>query len=413
MDVVLGVVMTMRDARFLLVEGERGDGAIIDHDSFEAHSAAGVEQPGFSENVVSAVLGTYAAATANGYTVRRVAVCWTDAVDTEAGLVLDALDQLGIANVVVVPAAEAVEAAAEHFVATRAPESVALCVVEPDVAALTVVCGNADGLRQVRSQTLTGAGRAAIVRALHRACVSAAAPVESIVLAGRVPDMGMLVTEVSSATSRSVTLAEDASLLLGRGALLADVAAPVVEPEPAPTKAVFVPRAARLAALPAPVEETVVLGPRSPRLANALSGVLVVAMVTLVVSVSLAITKQFPSSDDDRPVERRVVQTASEPAEPAAPAPVEPPALMALPEPHPNPAAAGAPMPIAAGPQLPPVAPPPAGGSPLPPPVQGALQQVAQQVLPPAMEVAKNPITVPNTDITLPPLTDIVAQYKP
>jgi hypothetical protein len=406
MDVVLGVVMTSRDARLLLVEGDRGDGAIVDHDSFDAISARGAGRPGFSEDVVSAVLGTYASAAAKGHIVRRVAVCWTDAVEAEAALVLNSLDHLGITNVVVVPATEAVEGAAGHLADTRTPGMIALCIAEPDVTAVAVACRRAEGDRHVRSQTLTGGGRGAIVRALQGVCTGS---VESIVLAGRGPQMGRLVTEVNSVTSRSVTLADDALLLLGRGALLASVGAAVDEPERG-TPAVFVPRAARPAMIPGLTDEAdATAGPRSPRLAKALSGVLAAAVLTFVVSISLAIAQQFTSTDDDRPTETQVAKAEPAPTEPAPPGPVEPPTLMALPEQNPIPAA---PAPVmAAGPQLPQVA-PPIAAPPVPAPVQGALQQVAQQVLPPAIEVAKNPITVPNTDITLPPLTDIVAQYR-
>ncbi|WP_090516288.1 hypothetical protein [Mycolicibacterium neworleansense] len=113
--------MASRDARLLLVEGTRGDGSVIDRESFGADTRIGVEQPGFRDQVVSAVIDTRAAAPANGYTVARVALTWTDAVSSEARLVLDALEELGLTNVAVVSSADALEAAAGS--ATHTAES--------------------------------------------------------------------------------------------------------------------------------------------------------------------------------------------------------------------------------------------------------------------------------------------------
>ncbi|MBU9762685.1 hypothetical protein FR943_02305 [Mycobacterium sp. TNTM28] len=99
--------MTARDARLVLVEGTDGDGAVIDHDSLAADTRVGVEDPGFREYVVNAVLDTYADAPANGYTVARVALTWTDEVDADAKLVLDALAEQGVDKVAVVSTADA------------------------------------------------------------------------------------------------------------------------------------------------------------------------------------------------------------------------------------------------------------------------------------------------------------------
>lgn len=109
MDVVIGIAMTSRDARLLLVEGSHGDGAVIDHDSFDA------------DTVVNAVLDTHADAPANGYTVTRVALTWTDEVDAEAKLVLGALEEQGIAAVVVVSETDAETVVGEANSVTARP----------------------------------------------------------------------------------------------------------------------------------------------------------------------------------------------------------------------------------------------------------------------------------------------------
>ena len=39
MDIVLGVSLTPKTVRLVLVEGEKGDGSIVDHDTFEVSSS--------------------------------------------------------------------------------------------------------------------------------------------------------------------------------------------------------------------------------------------------------------------------------------------------------------------------------------------------------------------------------------
>ncbi len=186
MDVVIGIAMTSRDARLLLVEGTSGEGAVIDYDSLDADTRVSVEHIGFHEYVVNAVLDTYADAPANGYTVTRVALTWTDAADADAKLVVDGLEKQGIATVAVVSTTDALEAAAGYGAQAAGDDSIALCEVKPDDSAV-------------------GA--------------------ES------------LVEEVNSVMPRNVVPGDDRALLVARGALLAsadirDEAAPAVKPAP-------------------------------------------------------------------------------------------------------------------------------------------------------------------------------------
>jgi hypothetical protein len=238
MDVVIGIAMTSRDARLLLVEGTCGEGAVIDHESLDADTRIGVEQPGFRERVVNAVIDARAAAPANGYSVARVALTWTDAVATEAKLVLDALEEQGITNVAVVSSADALEAAAEYTVQIADCESIALCVVEPDEAMLAVVGAEGeDGSRRIRSRRLEGPDEATAMLALRGVCDSFPEPIAAVAIAGSAQDAENLVEEVNSVMARPVVLGDDAALLLARGALLAsadvgDDAAPAPKRDP-------------------------------------------------------------------------------------------------------------------------------------------------------------------------------------
>ncbi|OFB35706.1 hypothetical protein BA059_00710 [Mycolicibacterium sp. (ex Dasyatis americana)] len=237
MDVVIGIAMTSRDARLLLVEGTRGDGAVIDHNSLDADDRAGVEHSGFRERVVNAVIDTRDAAPANGYAVARVALTWTDAVASEAKLVLDALEELGMMNAVV-SGVDAFEAAAEYTVQIADCDSVALCMVEPEEAMLAVTGAEGeDGTRRLRSRHLVGPDAATAVLALRGLCDSFPEPIAEVAIAGSAPEAESLVEQVNSVISRPVVLGDDAALLLARGALIASEgirgqAAPAVKPAP-------------------------------------------------------------------------------------------------------------------------------------------------------------------------------------
>lgn len=221
MDVVIGIAMTSRDARLLLVEGTHGDGAVIDHGSLDADTRIGAEHPGFRERVVNAVIDARDTAPANGYTVTRVALTWTDAVAGEASLVLDDLDEHGVTNVGVVSMTDALEAAAEYTVQIADCDSIALCVVEPEQTLLAVVGAEGeDGKRRVRSRLLDGADEATAVLALSGVCDSFPERVDAVAIAGSSPDVESLVEEVNSVMPRPVVLGDDAALLLARGALV-------------------------------------------------------------------------------------------------------------------------------------------------------------------------------------------------
>lgn len=222
MDVAIGIAMTSRDAQLLLVEGSDGDGAVIDHDSFGADTHIGIEHPGFRGHVVNAVIDSRAAAPANGHTVTRVALTWTEAVASEAKLVLGDLEELGIAKVVAVSTADAFEAAAEYTVQIADCDSIAMCVVEPDETMLAVIGAEGeDGTRRFRSRRLDGPDQPTALLALRGMCESFPEPIAEVAIAGSAPNAESLVEETNSVMARPVVLGDDAALLLARGALLA------------------------------------------------------------------------------------------------------------------------------------------------------------------------------------------------
>ena len=98
MDVVLGVSMAPAAIRMALVEGEDGDGLIVDEDSFQvARHSATSSAP---DQVIAAILGTREGAVDAGLQLSSIGVTWTDRV--QAAALRDALAAYKIENVMLV-----------------------------------------------------------------------------------------------------------------------------------------------------------------------------------------------------------------------------------------------------------------------------------------------------------------------
>ncbi|MGB5150998.1 MAG: hypothetical protein WBN99_13820, partial [Mycobacterium sp.] len=111
MDIVLGVSLTPTTVRMVLVEGEKGDGAIVDHDAFEVSGSDGSATPSAAEQVAQAVLGTQESAEAGGHHLTSIGVTWTD--HTEAAILRDVLAARGITDVMLVSELHAAGALAQ------------------------------------------------------------------------------------------------------------------------------------------------------------------------------------------------------------------------------------------------------------------------------------------------------------
>ena len=77
MDIVLGVSTTPTTVRMVLVEGEKGDGVTVDHDSFDVGSKEGSANSA-ADQVVEAVLGTQESAATGGHHLKAIGVTWSD-----------------------------------------------------------------------------------------------------------------------------------------------------------------------------------------------------------------------------------------------------------------------------------------------------------------------------------------------
>ena len=79
MDIVLGVSMTPTTVRMVLVEGDKADGSIVDHDAFDVAANDGsATSSKAAEQVVEAILGTKESAAAGGHHFKSIGVTWSD-----------------------------------------------------------------------------------------------------------------------------------------------------------------------------------------------------------------------------------------------------------------------------------------------------------------------------------------------
>ncbi|QUR65914.1 DUF7159 family protein [Mycobacterium spongiae] len=353
MQLTLGLAMSVKSVRFLLVEGPDGSGATLEHDEFEVSRAGGVSAPSISEHVVSVVLGTQAIAVARGHTLARVGVTWTEDLDTEASLALESLANLGISNIVSVSMIDAAEAFAGKLAESSGSRRPAVFVVESDSAIATAATTSDSGaVLHMISQVYRG--RFTLGEAPKSLAVSMFSHLpdepDVVFVAGADGDVDEVVTQLDEVSELAVVAPAEAGFALARGAAIAatcptaarvspdsdtaqattreDATLPV--PDDGPTQPLlFVPRTARLASLDdgseIEREPAFVLPFRNRRAltsAHALSAVLIGAVVTFLVSTTLAFTNSAaPSlSPPDQPGsgESRLAASSANPPAPIA-----------------------------------------------------------------------------------------------
>ena len=103
MDVVIGIAMTSRDARILLVA--RDECRTVGHDA-----RIRADHPRYGERIAAEVLGVCAAASAAGNTVARIVFNWTHGASVEATILVEALMEQGLGEVLVVPTCDPLDA---------------------------------------------------------------------------------------------------------------------------------------------------------------------------------------------------------------------------------------------------------------------------------------------------------------
>ena len=245
MGLVLGLSMSSKDIRGVLVDGVTGEGAQVDHNVLDISNDEAFDVEAFLESLPL------------GEDLHTVGLTWSQDAEPAAIKVREALDVFCAgAPVVAVPDLEAAEALARGIAAITKHDFLVVCIVEPDAAVIATV----DGFR-VAVERIDRADSATLIdRAL--AVVRSARPSPDAIFVLGSADTDELVSALSDATPRPVLTAADADLALPRGAALASARAPSVPDAPVAT-----PRISRV---------------------GVLSSVLAAAVVVFVASVALA-----------------------------------------------------------------------------------------------------------------------------
>ena len=139
LDTVLGVSVTPTTVGWVLVEGHGADGTILDHHELKLHGGRGVRAVSTAEQVADEVLRVEALAAASDRRVRVIGLTWNDEATAQAALLLEALTDAGLDNVVPVRFLEAVETLAAAIAPVIGYEQTAVCILEPDWANVVMV----------------------------------------------------------------------------------------------------------------------------------------------------------------------------------------------------------------------------------------------------------------------------------
>jgi hypothetical protein len=329
-DTVLGLLVTPTNVQTVLVEGQSGDGATLEHDEFTTRA---------SEEVAEAVLSI---AETEGQRLHSIGVTWSDDADMEASQLLDSLAGLGLHNIVLVKMPQAAEALACSIGRVIGYERTAVCVVEPDAVMLALVDTFDGEVETLISHTLDSED--ALVDWVTAIFDRDDWRPEGLFVVGSVGGLKAVATRLEQALALPVFDPPEAELALAHGAALASVTS-------ADSQSLF-------------GDDFVDDGedhwdyvPPVPRIKRksyaAPMTMLVAGAVTFVVSVSLALGPHLVP-DKSIPVEsRNVMQTAGTPPIAAPVAPIVPEAPVVPVADAPPPPEAVDPAPVEALPPAP------------------------------------------------------------
>lgn len=270
MDVVLGLSMTSLAVRWVLVEGTTGEGATVDRGSIPADT-----EEFDADALISALLNK---AGAEGF--HAIGLTWTGAAEATASAVWQALTDRCVENVISVSDLEAAEALACGIAGIAGYERVVVCIVEPGTAVVAAV--TPDGVNADR------------VDPADVGDVDGWAP-EAVFAVGS-GDVDGLVAVLERRTQVPVISADEADMALARGSALASAGAVSLLETPT---------------LPAQ---------RQTSPPKKLASVLAAAVVTFVVSLSVALVPHSEAPRTEHPG-ASVPEAADTPASPAKAAP--------------------------------------------------------------------------------------------
>ncbi|MDF2828906.1 MAG: rane protein [Mycobacterium sp.] len=227
MDIVLGVSLTPKTVRMVLVEGEKGDGAIVDHDTFDVSGGEGSATANVTDELVSAVLGTQESATEGGHVLKAIGVTWSDR--TEAAALRDGLTARGITDVMLVSELHAAGALAQAAGRAVGYESTGLLFIDRDTATLSVVRSDDGSIVKVLSRSLHSTDALAVLADMVAAVERQDTSPQGMFVVGAGVDIASVKAHLADLVSIPVNAPEESGLALARGAALAAANAPAFD----------------------------------------------------------------------------------------------------------------------------------------------------------------------------------------
>ncbi len=227
MDIVLGVSMTPMTVRMVLVEGEKGDGATVDHDVFDVSGSDGAATSGAAAQVVDAVLGTKESAEAGGHELKAIGVTWSD--HAEASQLRDALAARDIDDVMLVSDGHAAAALAQAVGRAVGYDTTALLFIDRDTATLSVVQTDDGSVVKVLSSSLHSQDAMAVLADMAAAVDAQDDRPQGMFVVGSGVDVGSVKSHLEHLVSLPVHAPDEPEMALARGAALAAANAPAME----------------------------------------------------------------------------------------------------------------------------------------------------------------------------------------
>jgi hypothetical protein len=216
--------MTPTKVSVALVEGEKADGVIVDHDAFDFTAADPSATLSPSDHVVAAVLGTQEGAIAAGHHLVSTGVTWTD--HTEAAVLREALVARDIEGVLLVSELHAAAALAQAAGRSVGYDKTALMFVERDTATLAVV-ETADGsVVKVLTESLPGEDPIAVVAEMVTGLEAQDSVAQGLFVVGSGVDVTEVKAHLQELVAVPIIAPEEPQLALARGAALASANAP-------------------------------------------------------------------------------------------------------------------------------------------------------------------------------------------
>jgi hypothetical protein len=226
-DIVLGVSLTPKTVRLVLVEGVQGDGAIVDHDTFDVTPSDGSATWSASAQVVAAILGTLESAREGGHQLKAIGVTWSD--HAEAADLRDALAAHGVNDAILVSELHAAGALAQAAGRAVGYETTGLLFLNRDTATLSVVRTDDGSIVKVLSRSLHSTDAMAVLTEMASAVAAQDSPPQGMFVVGSGVNVASVKSHLQDLLEIPVNAPEESGLALARGAALAAASAPIFD----------------------------------------------------------------------------------------------------------------------------------------------------------------------------------------